>query len=456
MSGSSSWVVRAHRVRLVAALSLIVGCGGKTPALPDAGSDPVDAAPAPDVGADAAVPPDGGGACIPRVLPQGITALDANARILNARGIHLVDWDGFLANPAETITLRPPADIEFPATATLAADHPRLYFDLPSATTESGPRKVVQFDNAQSTVTVRLGIFPDRDGVDEHYHLAMTLDGTYSRVETVAVTVHDQDKNLPLLNRITVDFTKDQTGFFASAAARDVVQQAADDWCYFLDDLHLDPVPAMDELTFIWDPTGFMTGNTTPNATAYTGFLLYAYGIHSAALRSGGEGSLQGKPATSNGAELPLRRSGGVEAETEGNFNTLGWIVDLEPDNWWKSANFGNEQNDFYSIMHHEIGHAYGFSPAYPRAFAARTSGLTSPALVAHHGGPLAIDAFYHFDGIVDRDSGFGMFGNEYHGPMPPRRWLITRTDVLALEALGYKLRALTFDRWQDAVPDCP
>jgi len=39
---------------------------------------------------------------------------------------------------------------------------------------------------------------------------------------------------------------------------------------------------------------------------------------------------------------------------------------------------------------------------------------------------------------------------------MPARRWLPTRTDVLAPEALGYKLRPLSFERWQDTVPDCP
>jgi hypothetical protein len=155
-------------------------------------------------------------------------------------------------------------------------------------------------------------------------------------------------------------------------------------------------------------------------------------------------------------SELALRRSGGIEVETQGNFNTLGWIVDLEPDNWWRSGNFGNEQNDLYSIVHHEIGHAHGFNIAYSLFVAAKGTGLSTPALVAYHGGQIAIDPFDHFAGIVDPDSGFGAFGNEYNGGMPARRWLITRTDVLALEAIGYKLRPLSFERWQDTVPDCP
>lgn len=443
--------------RLMVVVGLVAGCGGgKSAVQPDAEPGSVDAA-VPDAAIDAApdAPPIDPGTCIPHVTPRGITALDASGRVLNARGIHLVDWDGFLANPAETITLRPPADIAFPAFATLTADHPRLYFSLPSDTTANGPRKFVRFDSAASEITVRLGMFPDRDGADEHYQLTMTLTDGEPRVETVPITVHDQDKNLPLLTRITVDYSRDQTGFFANQAAKDVVQQAADDWAYFLDDRHLDEVPALDELTFIWDPTGFVTGTITQNDAAYTGFLLYAYGIHSADLRSGGEGSYQGKPASSNGTALPLRRSGGYEIETQGNFNTLGWSFDLDPDNWWKSANLRGDQPDFYSIALHEIGHSHGFNDAYPLFADAHAGGLTSPALAAYLGGPLVMDGASHFTGVIDLDSGVGVFGNEYNGTMPARRWLITRTAVLALEPVGYKLRPLSFERWQDAVPDC-
>jgi hypothetical protein len=441
--------------RSAVSLALVIGltaagCGPSASTLPD-GADQPDAG-TPDT-PDAR---DSGSACIPRLTPRGVTGLDASGRILNTRGIHLVDWDGFLANAAETITLRPPADIAFPATATLTADHPRLYFNLPSSVSATGPRKTVQFDSAHSTVVVRLGGFPDRDGADEHYRLTVMLGGDDPRVETIPITVHDQDRNLALLTRITVDFANDQTGFLASEAGRNVVRQAADDWSYFLDDMQLDIVPAMDESTFIWDPTGFISGRVVQNAAPYVGFLEYAYGIHSAELRSGGEGSHLGKLATSEGTELPLRRSGGIEIETQGNYNTLGWIVDLEPDNWWKSGNFGNEQNDLYSIVHHEIGHSHGFNGAYPQFVAAQNVGLTSPAILAYHGAPLAFDRSDHFAGTVDPASGFGAFGNEYNGQMPARRWIITRADVLALEPLGYKLRALVFERWVDAVPDCP
>ena len=395
-------------------------------------------------------------ACIPHVTPHGVSALDARGRLLNARGVHLTDWDGFLANPSVTLTLRPPPDIHFPATATVTGDHPRLYFDLPSSVGVSGPQKIVRFETAESAVPVRLAIFPDRDGVDERHTLTLTLLGDDRRVEVVPIVVHDQDTNKPLVSRILVDFGHDTTGFFQDADARAVVERVADDWSYFLGDMRPDAVPAGDETTLIWRDDGFVSASAVQNASAYTGFLLYVYGVHGVEVRSGGEGAFDGKLQTSGGATQAVRRSGGLEVETKGNFNTLGWSVDADPEHWWKTGNRRREPNDLYSIVHHEMGHAHGFNPAYPLFATARETGLRSPALAAYHGGPLRIDVHDHFDKTVDPDSGFGAFGNEYHGVMPARRWLITRLDLLALEAVGYKVRLPTFEIWRDTVPDCP
>ena len=71
----------------------------------------------------------------------------------------------------------------------------------------------------------------------------------------------------------------------------------------------------------------------------------------------------------------------------------------------------------------------------------------TPPFLMLHGIGSPAIS--------VDPASGFGAFGNECNGLMPPRRWIITRLDLLALAVIGYPLRAPDFSDWQDAVPDC-
>jgi hypothetical protein len=142
--------------------------------------------------------------------------------------------------------------------------------------------------------------------------------------------------------------------------------------------------------------------------------------------------------------------------ETQGNYNALGWSMDLDPDRWWASANRGDEKNDLYSIVHHEMGHAHGFNPAYASFAEAKNGGMSSATLAAYYGRALDIDSTDHFHGAVDPASGFGAFGNEYNGQMPARRWMTTRLDLLALEAVGYRLRPMSFDVWDDEVPDCP
>src|SRR5206468_8321121 len=66
------------------------------------------------------------------------------------------------------------------------------------------------------------------------------------------------------------------------------------DWMYFFEPTPFDPVPAGKERTWIWNADGFKTGRHVMNAREYTGYLLYAYGIQSAELRSGGEPSRDG------------------------------------------------------------------------------------------------------------------------------------------------------------------
>ena len=67
-------------------------------------------------------------------------------------------------NPAIRILIEPPSDATFPASATLSSSAPRLYFDLPSAATATGPSKTISFPNA-AAVPVLLSIFPDRDTI---------------------------------------------------------------------------------------------------------------------------------------------------------------------------------------------------------------------------------------------------------------------------------------------------
>ncbi len=96
-------------------------------------------------------------------------------------------------------------------------------------------------------------------------------------------------------------------------------------------------------------------------------------------------------------------------------------------------------QNDFYSIAHHEIGHALIFNPSNPEF--KRDAVIANDAVRAYLGNDAKTDAHDHLDGIIDPASLRGAFGNEYNGKTPLGRWLITKLDLLMAQAVGYKLR---------------
>src|SRR5262249_6969546 len=132
---------------------------------------------------------------------------------------------------------------------------------------------------------------------------------------------------------------------------------------------------------------------------------------------------------------------------------------------------------DLASVAHHEIGHALFFDKGYERftngvaqpGGAIEYGTLTSDTIREYYPGDLPfpgdnrhvdglrIDDKSHFStgirpegelqlGSIDPASGFGAFGNEYAdtGTMPARRWIITKLDLLAAEAIGYSLRRST------------
>jgi Putative Ig domain len=370
---------------------------------------------------------------------------DIFGRSLNNKSITLVDWEGYLANPAIKLNIKPPANATFPGHATVTANGVRLYFNLPSTVGPSGPSKSLTYSDASTSNSIYLSIFPDRDTLAENYELTVTFTDNIGQTKTTTLGIHviDQDKNQSILFPLVVNFSKDQTGFFDDPVKRAIVQQAGNDWFYFFDDMHLSQVAAGSETTWIWNPSGFNSGYYTTNTNAYTGFMLYAYGIHTSALRSGGEGSYAGGFQHSGNTTFQIKRSGGVEIETAGNFNSLGWFLTTGDDDWWHTGNYVDEANDLYSIVHHEMGHAFMFNGAYPIFAQAKSQGqLENARILAYQGAYPKIDASDHFHGTVDRISKKGAFGYEYYGSVPQRRWLITKLDLLAAQAVGYRLRS--------------
>ena len=382
--------------------------------------------------------------------PSDIVIKDIFGRELNDVGIVLVDWEGYMANPAMRLFVTPPTNVAFPGTAVLTSSEPRLYFDVPSEAGPNGPTKTITVANVSSSAPFYLSIFPDRDTIDENHSLSIQFTDANGVQKSTTVNVHviDQDENQPLLFKIIVDFSKDQTGFFNDPRKREIVQQAADDWAYFIDDMNLDSVFVEEELTFIWNSPGFTSGSFTTNINSYKGFLLYAYGVHNDELRAGGEASTEGGfqcsggCGSNDGIEFPLRRSGGIEFEPQGNYNTLGWFLTSRDNDWWKASNLIDEQHDLYSIAHHEMGHALAFYFSYPIFGESKKRGdLRDPVVLAYHGSYPKIDATAHFDGEIDNLSKKGAFGFEYFGDVPKRRWIITRLDLLCMQAIGYKIR---------------
>jgi len=381
---------------------------------------------------------------------------DVFGRTLNQQGITLIDWDGYMANPLLKFYILPPSNGSLPGTVTLTANGARLYFDTPANVSSNGPTKTIAVTSPSVGVPVRLSVFPDRDSADENYTLTLVFSGSNGLRQTNSVPIRVKDLDIQQSNafNVTVNFDRDATGFFSNTLRRSLVKQAADDWTYFFGSMNLNPVAVGTETTYIWS-NNFSGGFFFTNTNAYTGYLLYAYGTTNSDLRSGGEGSYSGPVQSSGGTPLTVKRSGGFEAQISGNYNTLGWLLLTNDNDWLVTGNLGNETNDFYSIAHHEIGHALIFNPAHPGLANVEANGaFTSTPVVDYYGGSVSIDSFDHLDGVIDPESGQGAFGYEYYGDVPRKRWLITKLDLLCAQEVGYSLRSsAAFNPLQFAAP---
>lgn len=376
--------------------------------------------------------------------PNSLMVQDAFGRPLDRRGVVLVDWEGHIANPLIPFAVVPPPDAKYPVQIEITTEEPRLYFDMPSTTSMRGSKKLLSLNDKQESTYIGLSVFPDRDCLNEKYLInILSIDAGERRHSlTVPVLVIDQDKNRRPDFAITVDFSQDKTGFFLDDVKRAIVSEAADDWAYYFLGAGLDTTPAGAEVTPIWNPDGFLETQRVINSQAYTGFLLYVYGIDSPLLRSGGDSSPVCGFLSYSGKTTALRRSGGYAAEVKGNYNRKGWLVRLQDRDWWQATNLEAEQTDLYSIAHHEIGHALVFSVSNTAFSKAKETGsIRNEKLKSYLSYFPTIDQDNHLDGIIDPASQHGCFGNEYCGTVPNGRWLITKADLLTAQAIGFKLR---------------
>ena len=370
-------------------------------------------------------------------------------RNLAGNKITLVDWEGYMANPAIKLTLAPASGTTLPITATITANGPRLYFDMPSTVGATGPSKTITF-STNTAQDFYLSIFPDRGDGDENYTLTIA---SGAGNQTFPVFVKDQDSAIASVPfNLIVDFSQDKPAYNFynnSATNRGIANTAAQDWAYFLNNMNFDTVLANTQFTYIWDDN-YSGGNFITNANGYRGFLLYCYGYeNTVSIRSGGAPSTSGFQSI-GATPTQLRRSGTHELEHRGNYNILGWNTSITDDTWYVATNLGNVPNDLYSINMHEIGHALTFNPGYPVFSTYKTQGFINEAsLVSYQGGNVPIDAFDHLSNgqtddalkTTDRISKKGAFGSDYALQIPRGRWLITKLNLLVMQAIGYQLR---------------
>jgi hypothetical protein len=375
-------------------------------------------------------------------LLMGQSLKDRFGRDLLNQPITLVDWEGYMANPAIKLTVTPPLGVNFPYNVTITANHARLYFDWPGTAGANGPSRVLSF-NTDGPKDFFVSIFPDRDGDNEEYTL--TLNSTSGTLNyALNVIDHDKAPEGDLLNIIT-DYSTDTQHNFLNDDYKTIIRRAADDWSFFIEDRGYDEVAALDEQTFIWGDE-FTSGNWVSNSAAYQGFLIKFHGTQNAVHRSGG-GASNHAFQTVNGQETELRRSGEVVVEIHGNYNALGWDLSITDDQWYKATNLGDVQNDLYSIMMHEMGHSLGFNDAYPKFQELEGLGeITSGPVFDYQHSAIPISASDDHLGpyppvIVDRISKKGVFGQEYAAEMPQGRWLISKLNLLVLERIGHKIR---------------
>lgn len=82
---------------------------------------------------------------------------------------------------------------------------------------------------------------------------------------------------------------------------------------------------------------------------------------------------------------------------------------------------------------------------------------ITDDKVLKYLGHAPKVDSLNHFPGTVDPVSLRGAFGNEYGGFMPKRRWVMTKLDLLLVEAIGYALRPTSVtEPMRIVVPDLP
>uniref|UniRef100_UPI0009DF3D78 putative Ig domain-containing protein n=1 Tax=Gorillibacterium massiliense TaxID=1280390 RepID=UPI0009DF3D78 len=372
------------------------------------------------------------------------SVIDIFGREINAYGIDLVDWQGYIANPYIKLTVKPPANAVYPVTITLYAQgSSRLMMDLPSTLSATGATKTLTFANAATVQNFLLEIAPDRvggPGSIENYTLAMTIkenNGT-SRVQNIPIRVLDQDDNAEPSLPLVFDYRFDTVNhYFDNTGYRAAAEQAIKDWFYFFDVQPFDTVPAGAENNFV--PNDQFNGNTSvTNNAAYNGEWVFLRGLNGP--YSTGWASRNGKYHTRNGVQVPgpLYRSLGMALDFYDNAVPFSSMND---DDWYLTDL--SQVTDVYGLVMHEFGHGVAFSDAWAgMQNYVNSGGANDSEVIDYQGRAVPVEASgYHIpaDQIYwDRLSGQNA---GWTNLFPTRRWMLTKLTLLIAENAGWPLK---------------
>lgn len=350
--------------------------------------------------------------------PEGIQVLDRFGRNLMARGLRILDWDGYVANPAvEMIVKLNPRGPGYVNVA-LQIRNSLLYFDSPCHISEKGSLKYFSLSSQKSQRSVFVSVFPDRDDRSENYELEMYVWESAIAIDprapsgipdkarrmTFPIQVTDTDVvssdiappiltpvsswpfagpparkaslrpgfpfaqsefDLPKTSPYTInlDFSQDTTGFFSGASddarqRREVFRTAAMDWSHLIAEMGLDRVAANSESTSLINNSrkDNQEKHTVSNAYSFDGFLLYVKGSPARVDPNSLGGATGELTHTKNGRRTKLNLSG--EVLVEGVHRAKEFITDLSEEAWWRIEYSASSMIDLYSLALHEIGHA--------------------------------------------------------------------------------------------------
>lgn len=424
--------------------------------------------------------------------------VDWHGRDLIKNGFSIVDWEGHIANPAFKIFIRPKEGARLPLDVTIKSTASRVYFSNPSSVGKSGPRKTISLRAADEWQSFYVSIWPDRDGKNEEHELSIEYNFGGEKTATVKMFVLDQDKDVqwqdspvispvknlaylqqpkekPFLQRgfpfvteepfsvkapwpftITLDYTLDKSGYFrdeneVNPTVDKVVQLAVNDWAYFIDDMSYRDLPAGSEVTEIQRHASDKKAKFEhTNRYTVKDFVLYFVGADTLN-RPHAQAGARGATLESVGSNADkLCRTGQVLVE--GITARAGISLNSNSDDWWQFTHSEREPGELYSYLIHEVGHPLFAYPTYPNwALWSPTSGLKSERLldlkVADYAGEiLYVDQGDHLPDAIDKASRKQAFGAvEGREPkadlMPQRRWIVTKLDLLLMQAVGYKLK---------------